>query len=100
MRSAFGSQGRAWAAARRLTLVPLFRAERALVEFDPALWTPERLAEVRRRSMRTFSCIPADSFSLQEIDDMGFEATPIIAMAADTVSLQVYGMTCAGLNPT
>lgn len=29
---------------------------------------------------------------------MGFEATPIIASAADTVSLQVYGMTCVALE--
>ncbi|KAL8293123.1 hypothetical protein RQP46_000817 [Phenoliferia psychrophenolica] len=49
-------------------------AERAVIEYDPALWTPEKLAE--------------------EIEDMGFEATPIVALAADTVSLQVYGMTC------
>ncbi|KAK4703623.1 P-type Cu+ transporter, partial [Phenoliferia sp. Uapishka_3] len=49
-------------------------AERAVVEYDSALWTPEKLAE--------------------EIEDMGFEASPIKMAVADTVSLQVYGMTC------
>ncbi|GAA5914568.1 hypothetical protein JCM8208_001206 [Rhodotorula glutinis] len=49
-------------------------AERAVVEYDPALWTPEKLAE--------------------EIEDMGFEAAPIRPAKADTVQLQIYGMTC------
>jgi Cu+-exporting ATPase len=31
----------------------------------------------------------------QEIEDMGFEASPIEAAAEDTVILNVYGMTCA-----
>lgn len=34
----------------------------------------------------------------QEIEDMGFEATPIAPVVADTVQLQVYGMTCV-LDP-
>ncbi|BGP37909.1 Cu(2+)-transporting P-type ATPase [Rhodotorula kratochvilovae] len=49
-------------------------AERAVVEYDPERWTPEKLAE--------------------EIEDMGFEAAPIKPVAADTVLLQIYGMTC------
>ncbi|BGP13850.1 hypothetical protein JCM10213_002488 [Rhodosporidiobolus nylandii] len=49
-------------------------AERAVVEYDPGLWTPAKLAE--------------------EIEDMGFEAAPIEPVKADTVVLQVYGMTC------
>ncbi|GAA5889021.1 hypothetical protein JCM5296_002776 [Sporobolomyces johnsonii] len=49
-------------------------AERAVVEYDPTLWTPEKIAE--------------------EIEDMGFEAAPIKPAKADTVVLQIYGMTC------
>ncbi|GAA5885407.1 hypothetical protein JCM6882_009608 [Rhodosporidiobolus microsporus] len=49
-------------------------AERAVVEYDPSLWTPSKVAE--------------------EIEDFGFEATPIEPPKADTVVLQVYGMTC------
>ncbi|GAA5996163.1 heavy metal translocating P-type ATPase [Rhodotorula paludigena] len=49
-------------------------AERAVIEYDANEWTPEKLAE--------------------EIEDMGFEAAPIKPVAADTVVLQVYGMTC------
>ncbi|BGP30043.1 Cu(2+)-transporting P-type ATPase [Rhodotorula toruloides] len=49
-------------------------AERAVVEYDPDRWTPAKLAE--------------------EIEDMGFEATPIAPVVADAVQLQVYGMTC------
>ncbi|GAA5848530.1 hypothetical protein JCM8547_004541 [Rhodosporidiobolus lusitaniae] len=49
-------------------------AERAVVEYDPGLWTAEKLAS--------------------EIEDMGFEASPITLPKADTVVLQIYGMTC------
>ncbi|KAM0747535.1 copper P-type ATPase CtaA [Meredithblackwellia eburnea MCA 4105] len=49
-------------------------AERAVIEFDPSIWSPEKLAE--------------------EIEDMGFEASPIKPVTADSVSLQIYGMTC------
>ncbi|KAI5479623.1 Cu2+-exporting ATPase [Pseudohyphozyma bogoriensis] len=49
-------------------------AERAVVEYDPKLWDPEKLAS--------------------EIEDFGFEATPIAPIVADTITLQIYGMTC------
>ncbi|GAA5830270.1 hypothetical protein JCM11251_001288 [Rhodosporidiobolus azoricus] len=49
-------------------------AERAVVEYDSGLWDPSKLAN--------------------EIEDFGFEATPIEPPKADTVVLQVYGMTC------
>ncbi|GAA5904874.1 heavy metal translocating P-type ATPase [Sporobolomyces salmoneus] len=49
-------------------------AERAVIDYDAANWTPEKLAE--------------------EIEDMGFEATPLEPVAEDTVILRVYGMTC------
>jgi hypothetical protein len=32
-------------------------------------------------------------FGLQEIEDMGFEAQPIVSPKADTTVLQIYGMT-------
>ncbi|KAK4058582.1 Cu(2+)-transporting P-type ATPase [Microbotryomycetes sp. JL221] len=49
-------------------------AEKAVIEYDPILWTPDKLAE--------------------EIEDMGFEAAPMTAITSDSVTLQVYGMTC------
>ncbi|GAA6063279.1 hypothetical protein JCM10212_004661 [Sporobolomyces blumeae] len=49
-------------------------AERAVVEYDPTSWTPEKIAE--------------------EIEDVGFEATPIAMAVEDSVILRVYGMTC------
>ncbi|GAA5989215.1 hypothetical protein JCM10908_001211 [Rhodotorula pacifica] len=49
-------------------------AEKAVIDYDPQVWTPEKLAE--------------------EIEDMGFEAAPIQAAKSDTVQLHVYGMTC------
>ncbi|GAA5981501.1 hypothetical protein JCM5350_004610 [Sporobolomyces pararoseus] len=49
-------------------------AERAVIDYDASIWTPEKLAE--------------------EIEDMGFEATPLEPIAEDTVILRVYGMTC------
>ncbi|GAA5931435.1 heavy metal translocating P-type ATPase [Sporobolomyces koalae] len=49
-------------------------AERAVIDYDPSLWTLESLAE--------------------EISDMGFEAYPIQPTKEDTVVLRIYGMTC------
>ncbi|SGY73091.1 BQ5605_C005g03260 [Microbotryum silenes-dioicae] len=49
-------------------------AERAIIECDPSVWSPEKLTE--------------------EVEDMGFEAQPILPVPHDTVSLQIYGMTC------
>jgi Cu+-exporting ATPase len=69
-------------------------AERAVIEYDPALWTPEKLAEVRSSrddatAIRSHRCLRLG----QEIEDMGFEASPIQQLLADTVILQIYGMT-------
>lgn len=50
-------------------------AERAVVKYDPSVWTPERLAE--------------------EIEDIGFEAQVREAARADEAVLSVFGMTCA-----
>ncbi|KAG8868706.1 hypothetical protein FRB97_002046 [Tulasnella sp. 331] len=55
-------------------------AERALVEYDPELWTPEKLAS--------------------EIEDIGFGATYMPPVQSDTVTFKVYGMTCSAcVNP-
>jgi Cu+-exporting ATPase len=55
-------------------------AERAVVTYDAEKWTPASLAE--------------------EIDDMGFEATPLEEAAEDSVTLRIYGMTCASCTGT
>ncbi|KAF9285569.1 hypothetical protein BGZ68_003755 [Mortierella alpina] len=50
-------------------------AERATIEYVEGLTTPREIADL--------------------IDDIGFEAAPIIERREDTVDLQIYGMTCA-----
>ncbi|KAG8998958.1 hypothetical protein FRB94_006504 [Tulasnella sp. JGI-2019a] len=50
-------------------------AERAVIEYDPDVWTPEKLAS--------------------EIEDIGFGATYIPRVKSDTVTFKVYGMTCS-----
>lgn len=50
-------------------------AERAVIEFDPLVWTAEKLAS--------------------EIEDIGFEATPLPPTCTDSVTLKIYGMVCA-----
>ncbi|GAA5957613.1 hypothetical protein JCM3765_001455 [Sporobolomyces pararoseus] len=57
-----------------VTVIVALLAERAVIDFDASIWTPEKLAE--------------------EIEEMGFEATPLEPIAEDTVILRVYGMTC------
>lgn len=55
-------------------------AEKAVVEFDPARWTSEQIAE--------------------EIEDIGFEASPLTQQREDSVLLNVFGMTCASCTST
>ncbi|KAF9961318.1 hypothetical protein BGZ70_008325 [Mortierella alpina] len=50
-------------------------AERATIEYVEGLTTPQEIAS--------------------RIDDIGFEAAPIIERRKDHVDLQIYGMTCA-----
>ncbi|KAG8727026.1 hypothetical protein FRC11_014043, partial [Ceratobasidium sp. 423] len=52
-------------------------AERAVVEYDPVVWTDDKIAE--------------------EISDMGFDATLIPTAATSTLSLHIFGMTLAAL---
>ncbi|KIK98176.1 hypothetical protein PAXRUDRAFT_824138 [Paxillus rubicundulus Ve08.2h10] len=55
-------------------------AERAVVEYDPMVWTPEKI--------------------VTEISDVGFDAILIPVARSDTVTLRVYGMTCSSCTST
>lgn len=55
-------------------------AERGVVEYDPQLWTVEKIIE--------------------EISDIGFDATEIPVHAADSITLRIYGMTCSACTST
>ncbi|KAG6909357.1 hypothetical protein DXG01_000957 [Tephrocybe rancida] len=55
-------------------------AERGLIEYDPAHWTVDKL--------------------VNEISDIGFDATFIPPVRADTVTLRIYGMTCSSCTST
>ncbi|KZT07473.1 copper transporting p-type ATPase-like protein [Laetiporus sulphureus 93-53] len=55
-------------------------AERGVVEYDPAVWDSDKL--------------------IDEISDMGFDATLIPPARADVVTLRVYGMTCSSCTST
>jgi len=46
-----------------------------------------------RWSLKSDRANVAVHLDLQEIEDMGFEATPLEPVAEDTVILRVYGMT-------
>ncbi|KAG1907863.1 E1-E2 ATPase-domain-containing protein [Suillus fuscotomentosus] len=49
-------------------------AERCVVEYDPSVWTPEEI--------------------VNEISDIGFDATEIPIARSDMITLRIYGMTC------
>ena len=55
-------------------------AERAVIEFDPLTWTPEKIAE--------------------EISDIGFDAFHVPPARIDEVTLRIYGMTCSACTST
>ncbi|KAI5123517.1 hypothetical protein M0805_006677 [Coniferiporia weirii] len=50
-------------------------SERGVVEFDPSMWTVEKIVE--------------------EIGDMGFDATLIPPSRTDSITLRIFGMTCS-----
>ncbi|KAH7923971.1 heavy metal translocatin [Leucogyrophana mollusca] len=50
-------------------------AERGIIEYDPETWTPEKL--------------------INEIEDIGFDATLIPVTRSDVLTLRIYGMTCS-----
>ncbi|CAL1715489.1 unnamed protein product [Somion occarium] len=55
-------------------------AERGLVEYEPDVWTPEKI--------------------INEISDIGFDATLIPPTRSDVVTLRIYGMTCSSCTST
>ncbi|KIJ65595.1 hypothetical protein HYDPIDRAFT_88088 [Hydnomerulius pinastri MD-312] len=55
-------------------------AERGVVEYEPTVWTPEKI--------------------INEISDIGFDATLIPVARSDAVTLRVYGMTCSSCTST
>jgi len=55
-------------------------AERGVVEYDPNTWNAEKI--------------------ISEISDIGFDATLIPVIRADTVTLRIYGMTCGSCTST
>lgn len=84
-------------------------AEKATIEYDTSLWSPEKLASEIEVGYRPMRCPPnpriiliADTHCLLGIcQDLGFEATPIETPldsstgGIEVVALSVYGMTCA-----
>lgn len=55
-------------------------AERGVIDYDPGLWTVDKL--------------------ISEISDIGFDATLIPPLRADAVTLRIYGMTCSSCTST
>lgn len=55
-------------------------AERCVVEYDPSVWTPEKI--------------------VNEISDIGFDATEIPIARSDMITLRIYGMTCGSCTST
>ncbi|KAG1746556.1 E1-E2 ATPase-domain-containing protein [Suillus paluster] len=55
-------------------------AERGVVEYDPSVWTPEKI--------------------VNEISDIGFDATEIPMARSDMVTLRIFGMTCGSCTST
>ncbi|KNZ74550.1 Putative copper-transporting ATPase 3 [Termitomyces sp. J132] len=55
-------------------------AERGLIEYDPAHWTADKL--------------------INELSNIGFDASLIPPVRADTVTLRIYGMTCSSCTST
>ncbi|KDR80754.1 hypothetical protein GALMADRAFT_61409 [Galerina marginata CBS 339.88] len=55
-------------------------AERAVVEYDPAQWTVDKL--------------------VNEISDIGFDASFLPPIREDVVQLRIYGMTCSSCTNT
>ncbi|KAH7890811.1 E1-E2 ATPase-domain-containing protein [Phlebopus sp. FC_14] len=55
-------------------------AERGVVEYEPTVWTPQKI--------------------ISEISDIGFDATLIPVARTDVVTLRIYGMTCSSCTST
>ncbi|KAG9313039.1 E1-E2 ATPase-domain-containing protein [Chiua virens] len=55
-------------------------AERGVVEYDPNVWTTQKI--------------------IDEISDIGFDATLVPSARSDSVTLRIYGMTCSSCTST
>ncbi|KAF8141548.1 copper P-type ATPase CtaA [Boletus edulis] len=55
-------------------------AERGVIEYDPTSWTTDKI--------------------INEISDIGFDATLVPQARSDTVTLRIYGMTCSSCTST
>ncbi|OBZ66709.1 Copper-transporting ATPase 2 [Grifola frondosa] len=55
-------------------------AERGIVEYDPDVWTSDKI--------------------INEISDIGFDATLIPPTRSDVITLRIYGMTCSSCTST
>lgn len=72
-------------------------AERAVVEFDPRVWTTEKIINVTLAVCSSFYSLTS---SVQEISDIGFDATLVPQARSDKVTLRIYGMTCSSCTST
>ena len=73
-------------------------AERGVVEYDPTVWTAEKLINVTLAITPFISLLTTPL--VQEISDIGFDATLIPEARSDTVTLRIYGMTCSSCTST
>lgn len=72
-------------------------AERGVVEYDPSVWDADKIANVSASSLL---CTSLPLTMMQEIGDIGFDATFIPPSRNDAVTLRVYGMTCSSCTST
>ena len=80
-------------------------AERGVIEFDPQQWDAEKVINVScffvASSIFRLRCMTRRiSASIQEISDIGFDATLIPPTRSDEIALRIYGMTCSSCTST
>lgn len=73
-------------------------AERGVVEYDPTAWTEEKIINVGPHIMLLLYSLTVSL--VQEISDVGFDATLVPEVRSDTVTLRIYGMTCSSCTST
>ena len=73
-------------------------AERGVVEFDPQEWNAEKVINVSSFTESVTRMMGL--ISLQEISDIGFDATLIPPAHSDEITLRIYGMTCSSCTST
>ena len=74
-------------------------AERGVIEFDPSMWTVDKIVGVGSH-IKIHYCLANIAFDVQEINDIGFDATVIPTTRTDSIILRVYGMTCSSCTST